>query len=92
MKSFTQNGGVVPNGRVRTVTVLRSCVRCGRLSRESYCAKHKPKPWAASKRRERMGLSGGNWETLRRKVLARDRTCCYLGASSVPVASIIWWK
>jgi hypothetical protein len=39
-----------------------------------------------------MGLSGGNWETLRRKVLARDRTCCYLGASSVPVASIIWWK
>ena len=25
-----------------------------------------------------MGLSGGAWETLRGKVLARDRGCCYL--------------
>lgn len=25
-----------------------------------------------------MGLSGGAWETLRRKVQARDMGCCYL--------------
>ena len=54
------------------MTILRACVTCGRPSRESYCAAHKPKPWEGSKRRERMGMSNGSWETVRRKVLARD--------------------
>jgi 5-methylcytosine-specific restriction enzyme A len=60
------------------VTVLRACVKCGVPATESHCPEHKPKPWASSKRRERMGLSGGAWETLRRKVLARDMGVCYL--------------
>jgi 5-methylcytosine-specific restriction protein A len=60
------------------VTVLRACAICGIPSTGSYCPKHKPKPWASSKRRERMGISGGAWGTLRRKVLARDMGCCYL--------------
>jgi 5-methylcytosine-specific restriction enzyme A len=60
------------------MAVLRACVTCGVPATESYCSEHKPKPWATSKRRKRLGLSGGAWETLRRKVLARDRTCCYL--------------
>jgi 5-methylcytosine-specific restriction enzyme A len=60
------------------VTVLRACVTCGRPSRESYCTKHKPEPWAGGRRRKLMGISGGKWETLRRKVLARDMGICYL--------------
>lgn len=60
------------------MTVLRACVRCGRPAKESFCTKHKPKPWAGSRRRKLMGLSGGAWETLRQRVLARDMGCCYL--------------
>jgi len=48
---------------------------------------HKPKPWATSKRRERMGLSGGAWDTLRRRVLERDRGCCYLCDKAGPPAT-----
>ena len=69
------------------MTILRACVTCGRPSPEGHCRDHKPKPWATSRRRERMGLSGGAWATLRRKVLARDMRCCYrcdqLGADEV---------
>ena len=69
------------------MTILRACVTCGRPSRESYCAAHKPKPWEGSKRRERMGMSNGSWETVHRKVLARDLGCCYLCDSADPPAS-----
>lgn len=58
--------------------ILRACVKCGLPSPESYCPEHKPKAWANSKRRERMGLSGGAWATVRRRVLKRDMGCCYL--------------
>jgi 5-methylcytosine-specific restriction protein A len=60
------------------MSVLRACVVCARPASGSYCGEHKPKPWATSRRRERMGLSGGAWETLRRAVLARDRGVCFL--------------
>ena len=60
------------------MTVLRACVTCGRPSEESYCAEHKPKPWQNSRRRERMGISGGAWATLRTKVLKRDMGVCGL--------------
>lgn len=68
--------------------ILRACIKCGVPSKDGYCAKHpKPRPWATSKRRERIGMSGGAWETLRRNVLKRDMGCCYLcgrlGASEV---------
>jgi 5-methylcytosine-specific restriction protein A len=60
------------------MTILRACVTCGSPSRETHCPEHKRKPWATSRRRERIGMSGGAWETLRRKVLARDQGVCYL--------------
>ena len=60
------------------MTVLRACVKCGRPSRDGYCSQHRPKPWSTSQRRQRMGLSGGAWATLREQVLARDMGCCYL--------------
>jgi 5-methylcytosine-specific restriction endonuclease McrA len=58
--------------------ILRACVKCGKPSPASHCSEHKPKPWATSERRQRMGMSGGAWETVRRRVLKRDSTCCYL--------------
>lgn len=58
--------------------ILRACIRCGTPSPESYCPEHKLAPWQSSRRRELMGMSGGAWDTLRRKVLARDQRCCYL--------------
>ena len=60
------------------MTILRACATCGRPSPGNYCSEHRPKPWATSKRRERMGLSGGAWATVRRRVLARDQGVCYL--------------
>jgi 5-methylcytosine-specific restriction enzyme A len=69
------------------MTILRACVECGAPSRESYCPEHKPKPWGSSKRRERMGISGGAWETIRRRVLERDMGCCYLCDEADPPAT-----
>ena len=60
------------------MTVLRACVTCGKPSNGAYCPAHTRKPWANSRRRQRMGLSGGAWDTVRRRVLERDRGCCYL--------------
>ena len=57
--------------------ILRACVVCAKPGPESYCREHRPAPWG-SKRRERMGISGGAWETLRHKVIARDMECCFL--------------
>ena len=58
--------------------ILRACVVCAKPSRSSYCKAHQPEPWSGGKRRKRMGISGGAWETIRRKVLARDQRICYL--------------
>ena len=68
------------------MTVLRSCVTCGKPSPESYCAEHKPKPWQG-KRKGRLTVSG--WEEQRRakRVLKRLLYCCHvcgrLGADEV---------
>ena len=59
------------------MTILRACIQCGVPTKDGYCPEHsKPKPWATSRHRERMGLSGGAWETLRQKVLAQDFGTC----------------
>ena len=60
------------------MTILRACVTCGKPSAESHCPEHRRKPWSTSRRQERVGLSGGRWESIRRKVLARDSRHCYL--------------
>lgn len=60
------------------MAVLRACVRCGKPSPDSYCSEHRPKPWATSRRAERVGISGGRWQALRDQVVTRDRGCCYL--------------
>ena len=59
------------------MTVLRACVKCGKPSRESFCPAHKPKPWAGSRRRERVTVSG--WEQQRRakRIMARYLGCCH---------------
>lgn len=54
--------------------ILRACVKCGKPSPASHCSEHKP----VNRRRQRMAMSGGAWETQRRKVIARDLRCCYL--------------
>ena len=59
--------------------ILRACVvSCQALARSSYCRPDQPEPWSGGKRRKRMGISGGAWETIRRKVLARDQRIRYL--------------
>jgi 5-methylcytosine-specific restriction enzyme A len=58
--------------------ILRACGTCGTPSPGLFSAEHKPKPWATSKRRQRMGIGGGAWATVRRKVLERDLGYCYL--------------
>jgi 5-methylcytosine-specific restriction protein A len=60
------------------MTVLRACVRCGRPSRESYCTKHKPKPWATSRRKEPVGLSGSAEQARRERILERYLYCCHV--------------
>ena len=76
----------------RGMTVLRACVRCGRPSKGGYCPEHKPKPWATSKRRERMGLSGGRWDTLRRRSWPATWASATCATSSVPIKSTTWWR
>jgi 5-methylcytosine-specific restriction endonuclease McrA len=57
-----------------SMAVLRACLQCGVPSPNSYCAQHTP----TNRRRERMGISGGRWETVRKRVLARDQGTCYI--------------
>jgi 5-methylcytosine-specific restriction protein A len=59
------------------MTVLRSCVRCGRPSPESYCSEHKPKPWATSTRKARVTLSGSAEQARAKRILERYLHCCH---------------
>lgn len=56
------------------MVILRACATCGKPSPEPYCSKHKP----VNRRRQRMKMSGGAWEAVRRQIIARDLRCCYL--------------
>lgn len=47
--------------------MLRACTKCGRLSPESRCAEHRPKPRRGSTRA---------WRKVRAKVLERDGYIC----------------
>ncbi|MFH0244439.1 HNH endonuclease [Streptomyces sp. HK10] len=43
------------------------------------CDEHKRKPWANRPTiRERYGISGGKWRSLKRQVTARDNGCCHM--------------
>ena len=68
------------------MSVLRACVRCGVPTEGSYCPEHKPKPWATSRRRQRLTVSG--WEEQRRakRVLARYMGACHFCGRSNPPA------
>src|SRR5829696_4387684 len=57
------------------VSVLRACVTCGIPSTGNYCPDHEPKPWATSRRKARVKVSGWEEQRRARRVLAR-----YLGA------------
>lgn len=59
--------------------ILRACIKCAKPTPESYCPEHKP----VNRRRQRMGMSGGAWETQRQRAIARDLRCCYLCGSVV---------
>ena len=54
--------------------ILRACATCGKPSPDPHCSKHRP----INRRRERMAMSGGAWETQRQRAIARDLRCCYL--------------
>jgi 5-methylcytosine-specific restriction protein A len=60
------------------VTILRACIKCGKPGPESYCAEHRPKPWATSQRRHRVGLSGSQEQARRRRILERYLNCCHV--------------
>lgn len=57
--------------------IERACVTCGRPSPENYCPEHKPKPWATSTRRDKVGLSGGAEQARRLRILERYLYCCH---------------
>ncbi len=68
------------------MSVLRACAACGIPSKGSYCPEHQPKPWATSRRRHRLSVSG--WEEQRRakRVLARYMHACHWCGRSRPPA------
>lgn len=47
-------------------------------SPESYCAEHKPKPWATSRRKEQVTLSGSAEQARRKRILERYLYCCHV--------------
>lgn len=67
--------------------ILQACIKCGVPSRESYCPDHKPKPWATSKRKDRLTVSGSAEQARRLRILQRDLGTCHvcgqLGADQV---------
>jgi 5-methylcytosine-specific restriction protein A len=67
--------------------ILRSCVKCGRPAKGSYCEEHEPKPWQTSRRKERRQVSGWEEQRRARRVLERYMHCCWrcgrLGATQV---------
>lgn len=60
------------------MTVFRACVICGVPSPNSHCSKHKPKPWATSRRRDKVKLSGSAEQARRKRVLERFLFCCHV--------------
>jgi len=54
--------------------MLYACTLCGKRGPDRYCPEHRPKAWATSNRRSELP---GNWERIRRAVLARDDICGY---------------
>ena len=69
------------------MTILRACIVCAKPGPESYCAEHKPKPWATSKRKDRLTVSGSAEQARRLRILERDLSTCHvcgkLGADQV---------
>lgn len=60
------------------MAILRACAICATPSRGPYCTEHQPRAWEGSQHRQRMGLSGGAWDRIRRQILDRDQSTCYL--------------
>jgi 5-methylcytosine-specific restriction enzyme A len=78
-KSCTPAAGRLhPQRRGRPVTIMRACVACGKPSPESHCPDHPPKPWATSKRKQRIRLSGSGEQARRKRILERDMRTCHV--------------
>lgn len=58
--------------------VLRACAVCAKPSAKGYCSEHEPKPWASSKRKSRLTLSGSKEQARRKRVLARYLDTCHV--------------
>ncbi len=69
------------------MTILRCCIVCAKPGPASYCDDHKPKPWATSKRRVKVTISGSAEQARRKRILERDLSTCHvcgkLGADQV---------
>ena len=59
------------------MTILKACVVCGKPSPTSYCPKHERKPWATSKRSQKVKLSGSAQQARRIRILDRFLNCCH---------------
>lgn len=51
---------------------------CPDLTDSTYCPAHKPKAWASSTRRERVGKSGWQQQADAQRILRRDRHLCQI--------------
>jgi 5-methylcytosine-specific restriction enzyme A len=58
--------------------ILRACVRCGALSEQSRCPRHRRKPWGDSRRGEKTKLSGWAQQKRAKRVLALHDYVCHV--------------
>lgn len=66
------------SSQVGARVIQRACAICGKPSPKPYCAEHEPKPWATSKRKARVTLSGSREQARRQRVLDRYLHCCHV--------------
>lgn len=61
-------------------------VECRELAtKRGRCDDHQPPPWRGrSDKAARYGITSGRWRSLKRKVTARDRGCCYICGAEPP--------
>lgn len=58
--------------------IQRACVTCGKPGPKSYCDEHEPKPWATSKRKSHMTISGSANQKRRKRILEELLHCCHV--------------
>ena len=60
------------------MAIQRACVTCGKPGPESYCAAHKPQPWANSKRSSKVTIPRSQEQARRTRILERYQDTCHV--------------